>query len=106
MTGLTYPNTVSSTLQYDLATGRLSQLTHTAGATPLADFGYGYNGVGNVTQIAELAQTRDFAYDDLQRLTAGGTVATPESYAYDEEGNRTTSHLSAAHTTDAANRLS
>jgi YD repeat-containing protein len=32
-------------------------------------------------------------------------VAAPESYAYDEEGNRTTSHLSASHTTDIANRL-
>ncbi len=71
----------------------------------MADFGYGKNGVGNVTQIAELSQTRDFAYDDLQRLTAGGTTAVPESYSYDEEGNRTASHLSAAHTTDTANRL-
>ena len=90
----------------EFANGRLAQLTHTAGATPLADFGYGYNGVGNVTQIAELTQTRNFAYDDLQRLTAGGTAAAPESYAYDPEGNRTASHLSASHTTDTANRLS
>ncbi len=89
----------------EFATGRLAQLTHTAGATPLADFGYGYNGVGNIDSIAELTQTHDFAYDDLQRLTAGGTVAAPESYAYDPEGNRTASHLSAAHTTDTANRL-
>ncbi len=105
MTGLIYPNTVSSTLQYDLATGRLSQLTHSAGATPLADFGYGYNGVGNIASIAELSQTRNFTYDDLKRLTAGGTTAAPESYSYDPEGNRTTSHLSTGHATDIANRL-
>ena len=67
---------------------RLSQFTHAAAAVPLVDFGYGYNGLGNITQIAELAQTRNFVYDDLQRLTAGGTVATPESYTYDEEGTR------------------
>ncbi len=105
ITGLTFPNTVISTLQYDLATGRLSQLTHNAGATPLADFGYGYNGVGNIASIAELSQTRNFTYDDLQRLTAGGTMVAPESYAYGPEGNRTASHLSSLHVTDAANRL-
>ena len=65
VTGMTFPNSVSTTVSYDPLTGRLAQLTHAAGATPLADFGYGYNGVGNVTQVAELAQTRDFAYDDL-----------------------------------------
>lgn len=87
---MTFPNTVNSTITYELTTGRLDQLTHTAGATPLADFGYGYNRVGNIDQIAELSQTRDFVYDDLlQRLTAGGNLAAPESYAYDEEGNRT-----------------
>jgi YD repeat-containing protein len=96
---------VSSTLQYDLATGRLLQLTHAAGATPLADFGYGYNGVGNIASITELTQTRNFSYDELQRLTAGGTAGSPESYTYDPEGNRTSSHLSTGHTTDIANRL-
>ncbi len=48
---------------------------------------------------------RNFSYDDLQRLTAGGTAGSPESYTYDPEGNRTASHLSAGHVTDIANRL-
>ncbi len=32
-------------------------------------------------------------------------MALPESYSYDAEGNRLVSHLSAAHLTDAGNRL-
>ena len=88
----------------DLA-GRLGSLAHTRGGIDLASFGYGYNALGSITQIAELAQTRNFAYDELLRLTSGGTAATPESYTYDAEGNRTASHLSASHVTNAANRL-
>jgi RHS repeat-associated protein len=34
-----------------------------------------------------------------------GSAAAPESYAYDEAGNRTVSHLSANHVVNAANRL-
>jgi len=105
ITGLTFPNTVTSTLTYDPATGRRSQLTHSAGPTPLADFAYDYNAVGNITQITEVGQTRNFSYDALRRLTAGGTVGSPESYTYDAEGNRTASHISTGHTTDIANRL-
>ena len=51
------------------------------------------------------ASDRSFGYDALQRLTSGGTVALPETYSYDAEGNRLVSHLSAAHLTDARNRL-
>ncbi len=51
------------------------------------------------------ASARNFGYDALQRLVPGGTVALPETYSYDAEGNRLVSHLSAAHTTDAGNRL-
>ncbi len=51
------------------------------------------------------AADRNFGYDALQRLVSGGTVALPETYSYDAEGNRLVSHLSAAHLTDAGNRL-
>lgn len=88
----------------DLA-GLLADLTHNAGVTELASFGYTYDAVGNISSIAEQTGTRDFTYDALQRVTAGGFATAPESYTYDAVGNRTASHLSALHVTDAANRL-
>lgn len=48
---------MTTAVTYGLTTGQLDQLAHTVGVAPLADFGYGYNGLGNVTQIAELSDT-------------------------------------------------
>ena len=84
--GITFPNGFSTGVTYDTA-GHLSTLAHTRGGIDLASFDYGYNALGSITQIAELTQTRDFAYDELLRLTSGGTASAPESYAYDAEGN-------------------
>lgn len=100
-----FPNGIASDYVYDAATGRLSDLTHSLEAVPQLDFEFGYNAVGNIDSIVQPSETRSFGYDDVQRLISGGTAAAPESYAYDEEGNRTSSHLSASHTTDIANRL-
>ncbi|MFQ5964050.1 MAG: MopE-related protein [Candidatus Scalinduaceae bacterium] len=105
LTQILFPNSVASDYQYDVK-GRLSDLTHTAGgSTVLASFGYNHNDVGNILSIVEQTQTRQFVYDALRRVTGGGTVAAPETYTYDAVGNRVTSHLSATHVTDAANRL-
>ena len=101
---IAFPNGVATDFQYDL-NGHLSDVTHSIGVTELVGFGYTYSAVGNILAIAEQTGTRDFTYDALQRLTAGGFAALPESYTYDAVGNRTTSHLSATHVTDSANRL-
>lgn len=105
LTQILFPNGITSDYVYDAATGRLSDLTHSLVGVPQLDFDYGYNAVGNIDSIVQPAETRSFGYDDLQRLVSGGTAGAPESYAYDPEGNRTSSHLSASHTTDTANRL-
>ena len=72
------------------------------------DFAYGYDALGNVSQIDEDggATLRDYTYDALERLTAVTINGLPaESYSLDPLGNRITSHLSASHTLDDANRL-
>ncbi len=99
-----FANTIVSDLQYD-PQGRLVDVTHSAGATPLQSFAYTHDAVGNILSITEPASTRNFSYDDLERLTSGGTAPAPESYSYDGIGNRTASHLSASHVTNSANRL-
>ena len=48
---------------------------------------------------------RNFTYDETLQVTGGGYASAPESYAYDPEGNRTSSHLSASYSHDTANRL-
>ena len=105
LTAITRPSGIDTAASYDVQ-GRLDSLTHGSGALTLASFTHAYDPVGNVTSIVELVQTRDFAYDALERLTAGGANGTAEAYAYDALGNRTSSHLSASHVVDDANRLS
>ena len=93
------------------ATGRLSGQTHRAGGIAFNSLAYGYEARGNIASVAETglaARTRNYAYDELERLTNVASPSSPandENYSYDAEGNRTASHLSAAHQTDAANRL-
>ena len=73
--------------------------------TELASFDYTYYDNGLVQSITEAGGTRNFTYDATQQVTSGGFATAPESYSYDEEGNRVASHLSAAHVHDTANQL-
>ena len=90
---------------YDAATGRPNSIAHSFGASTLASFGYGFDTDGKILSIADSGGARSFTYDATQQVTGGGYAGAPESYAYDPEGNRTTSHLSASYIHDAANRL-
>lgn len=101
---ITYPNTVSSVFDYDVR-GRLNQLDHRRGGVGFSAFTYTRDAVSNITSVDEGTQLRAFQYDALQRVTAGGADGLTESYSYDLLGNRTTSHLSAAHSHDGINRL-
>lgn len=105
LTNVALPNGLSTDYDYDAA-GRLSGLHYrqTGGGT-LASFGYFYDVLGKLISIAEGSKVRNFSYDSLERLTSGGTSGLPETYQYDEVGNRVQSFLSSAYRYDTANRL-
>ncbi len=66
---------------------------------------YGFDTDGKITSIADAGGTRAFTYDATQQLTGAGYASRPETYSYDPEGNRTSSHLSTSYVTGVANRL-
>jgi RHS repeat-associated protein len=101
---IVYPNGIVADYVYD-TNGRLQRLKHAGTSEVLLDFTYEYNTLGNITQISDPNQVRNFTYDALQRLRTGGTEDKPEFYDYDAVGNRTASHLSSTHVYDNANRL-
>jgi RHS repeat-associated protein len=80
---------------------RLTSFNVLAGATPLADYRYGLDAVGNITAITDNLDprySRSFGYDDLYRLTAANTGSGlwgNGSYAYDPLGNRLAAALGA-----------
>ncbi len=105
LTSRVAPNGVTSTYTYD-GMSRLKELKHATSSSTLYDDQFAYNSANQTSQIAGLANTRNFTYDNIDRLT-GVTVggSTVESYAYDAVGNRTSSHLSSSYTTGAFNQL-
>lgn len=105
LTTRTLPNGVETVYNYDNI-NRLTRLKHQTSTTTLFDNQYAYNPAQQISQIAELAQTRNFTYDNTDRLT---NVANPtnsiENFSYDAVGNRTLSHLSSFYNYDPFNRL-
>ncbi|MEK7762351.1 MAG: RHS repeat-associated core domain-containing protein [Nitrospirota bacterium] len=80
-------------LPYDPAsqvTNILHQLTATA--TQINQAAYAYNTVGNRTSLTDRRGAQAFGYDTLDRLTSAShpLLATPQAFAYDAVGNRTT----------------
>ena len=78
---------------------RANNLSHELTAlesTPVLDFGYQRDGVGNITQIADATiGTRNFGYDPQDRLTdlswgASGPTGPELHWSYDKAGNRLT----------------
>jgi RHS repeat-associated protein len=80
---------------------RLTSFNVLAGTTPLADYRYGLDAVGNITAITDNLDprySRSFGYDDLYRLTAANTGAGlwgNGTYTYDPLGNRLAAALGA-----------
>ena len=80
-------------LPYDPAS-QVTQILHqlTATATQINKADYLYNGVGNRTSLTDRRGAQAFGYDTLDRLTSSShpLLATPQAFAYDPVGNRTT----------------
>ncbi|MEN1678275.1 MAG: putative Ig domain-containing protein [Planctomycetota bacterium] len=90
---------------------RLTDLDHTNAADEvLAFYDFEYDPSSRITKITDIDGATDYAYDDRSQLTGAerdaGDARGDESYAYDENGNRTSSHLhGAGYVTGDGNRL-
>jgi RHS repeat-associated protein len=107
LTTKTLPNNVATSYDYD-GMSRLKELKHQYQTTPLFDNQYAYNPANQISQITELAETRNFDYDNLDRLTGAAyanSSQTNESYAFDAVGNRNSSHLSSSYDYVANNKI-
>jgi RHS repeat-associated protein len=103
-TSLTLPNGIQTTYTYDPAS-QVTNILHqiVASATQINKADYLYNGVGNRTSLTDRRGSQTFGYDQLDRLTSAShpMLATPQSFAYDPVGNRTTNNS----TVNAGNQL-
>jgi RHS repeat-associated protein len=100
-----YPTATGTQVSFGATTGRPDRIKHSVNETSLAQFDYGFDIDGKILSVADGGGTREFTYDATLQLTGGGYPNTPESYAYDAQGNRISSHLSASYSHDDANRL-
>ena len=80
-------------LRYDPAS-QVTQILHqlTATSTQINQADYLYNNVGNRTSLTDRRGAQSFGYDTLDRLTSAShpLLGTPQAFAYDPVGNRTT----------------
>ena len=92
-TSLALPNGTQTTYSYDPAS-QVTQILHqlTATSTTINQAGYVYNPVGNRTSLTDRRGSQAFGYDTLDRLTSAShpLLGTPQAFAYDPVGNRTT----------------
>jgi RHS repeat-associated protein len=74
---------------YD-AVNRLTNITHSKGATTIASYAQSYDAVSKITYITSTDGNSTFNYDDTDQLTgADYNYQTDENYTYDANGNRT-----------------
>ncbi|MBS0150619.1 MAG: RHS repeat protein [Nitrospira sp.] len=103
-TAMMLPNGTQTTYTYDPAS-QVQQILHQLGASgpTINQAAYTYNGVGNRESHTDRRGAQVFGYDTLDRLTSAShpLLETPQSFAYDAVGNRTT----AGNVTNAGNQL-
>ena len=90
---LTPSNGTQSTYSYDPAS-QVTNILHqiVSSATQINQAAYAYNPVGNRTNLTDRRGAQSFGYDTLDRLTSAShpLLGTPQAFAYDVVGNRTT----------------
>jgi YD repeat-containing protein len=100
----TLPNAITTTYNYD-GIARLTRLKHQSTTATLTDNNFTYNTANQINQVAELAQTKNFTYDNIDRLTAMTSGTANETYAFDAVGNRNSSHRSSTYGYQVNNKL-
>ena len=82
-----------ATYSYDPAS-QVTNIVHqiVSSATQINQAAYAYNPVGNRTSLTDRRGSQAFGYDSLDRLTSAShpLLGTPQAFAYDAVGNRTT----------------
>ncbi len=105
LTSRNYPNGVATTYEYD-DMDRLKRLKDVGPTATLFDRQYSYNNASQISQIIDLTQTRTFGYDNVDRLTSvTNSGGANEAYAFDDVGNRISSHRSATYGYQPFNKL-
>ena len=106
LTSKVLPNGITSNYTYD-GLSRLTRLKDETSSTTLFDRQMSYNTANQISQIVEPSLTRNFGYDDVDRLTGvtDGSSTSIESYAFNDVGNRTSSHLSSSYSYQSTIRL-
>jgi len=106
LTRIIRPNGVDTVYRYD-GMSRLTVLRDFTVAAPTPAINHralAYNSASQISNITNKQDNRTFNYDTIDRLT-GVTGSATENYAYDQVGNRTSSHQSATYTTAGFNKL-
>ena len=94
----------TTSYSYDAAS-RISALSYASPAGPL-NLVYQYDAQGSRIGLTDGAGTHSFFYDAKYQLVgATHPNSATESYAYDQLGNRSSSHLSATYSTNSLNQL-
>lgn len=105
LTSLALPNGITADYTFG-SRGLLTDLVYRdAQGAVVSSFSYTHDAVGQIASITEGTRLTPLDYDPLQRLVSAGPAGRPESYTYDANGNRTSSHLSTTQVHDAADQL-
>jgi len=100
---------VQSTYVYD-SLNRLTNLQHKNAANEVLSFsGYKFDSASRITQVEDVNGVTDYGYDQRDQLRGANRADTDargdETYVYDANGNRVSTHVGNPYVTGEGNRL-